>query len=291
MDWTKTALGIVGILLIANLFLTSQLDTKITELAKTQMTIRSGATTEQKVMLAEVAEKATKSVYLILAKPVTAVDRRDTSTLYVDEKGEIWSKGTGFAINNKGIIITAKHVIDGKSEIKIIKEDGTDGGKVLETRLNAALDVGIIKINQSTIGLKLANKKIKVGTEVAFIGYPLQFDYPIIHTGIISSIRTKKLSTSIDVYTINSFVNKGNSGGPVFLKDTGEIIGLINARENSPIPHFEYIGNITEEIKPMLEMQDIIFQQLSENAQVGIGYSTALNSDLFVDIPEEYRPD
>ena len=74
----------------------------------------------------------------------------------------------------------------------------------------------------------LKRKGMKVGTKIAFTGYPLYGPVQVTHEGIISFTGGYNNKPLI---TVNSFVNKGNSGGPLFLSDTGEVIGVINARE------------------------------------------------------------
>jgi serine protease Do len=93
-----------------------------------------------------------------------------------------------------------------------------------------------------------ADKNIQEGLAIAFIGFPiggvLGFT-PVTHRGIIASITAVALPTpnaqqlnekavrqlregSFDIYQLDATAYPGNSGGPVFDAETGEVVGVIN---------------------------------------------------------------
>jgi S1-C subfamily serine protease len=89
---------------------------------------------------------------------------------------------------------------------------------------------------------------IREGQSIAFIGFPIGgvLGYAhVTHRGIISSITTialpaqrpsqlneqalRRLSEGpFEIYQLDAVAYPGNSGGPVFNADTGEVVGVIN---------------------------------------------------------------
>ena len=86
----------------------------------------------------------------------------------------------------------------------------------------------IIKKNLYNFAL-LDSSNIEMGMEVAFLGYPFG-KYPITcHKGMVSSIYQRE---AVSFIQIDASVNSGNSGGPLFLPGTGEVVVIITRKEN-----------------------------------------------------------
>ena len=128
------------------------------------------------------------------------------------------------------------------------------------------------------------------GNDVAFIGFPLNLGFHITHRGIISSktrIRYDKALKAVDIFTVNAFVNRGNSGGPLFLIDSGQVIGVINARQ--AFDPQQAMIHLPPNYKPMMKMGGIDPLGLSvethnravaligDIGQVGIGLSSSID--------------
>ena len=79
------------------------------------------------------------------------------------------------------------------------------------------------------------------GTPVAVSGYPLQIPSLVTQAGIVASNtffdfkRIEAENKSVDYLLIDATINTGNSGGPVYLPTTGEIVGVIAAYRTSPV--------------------------------------------------------
>lgn len=102
--------------------------------------------------------------------------------------------------------------------------------------------------NPRMVPLKMGyGRQVRQGYRVLFTGYPVGFVLglnPTTHTGIISSISPlikpspsariidgkiiRHLNKPYDVYQIDATAFPGNSGSPVMLIETGEVIGVIN---------------------------------------------------------------
>lgn len=140
------------------------------------------------------------------------------------------SLGSGFVIDEKGIIITNNHVIDGADEIEVIFNDGT--------RLKAELigkdkevDIAVLRVksDKPLKAVKFADSdKIRVGEPVMAIGNPLGLGGTV--TGGIVSAKNRNIQSGpFDNYIqTDAAINRGNSGGPLFNMD-GDVIGINTA--------------------------------------------------------------
>ena len=81
-------------------------------------------------------------------------------------------------------------------------------------------------------------EKVKEGDEVVFIGYPLATQLLGMGFGItmsanhciISAVKRRGKDGSLHFFMVDTHINKGSSGSPVFLKESGEVIAVTNAR-------------------------------------------------------------
>jgi len=140
------------------------------------------------------------------------------------------AQGSGFIIDDKGLIVTNNHVIAGASSITVVLHDG----KSLQAKLIGAdikTDLALLKVNTD---IKLKSVKwgnsddIKVGNWAMAIGNP----FGLVNTvtvGIVSA-RARDINAGPfdDFIQTDASINRGNSGGPLFnLK--GEVIGVNTA--------------------------------------------------------------
>ena len=136
-------------------------------------------------------------------------------------------KGTGFNIDEKGLIITNAHVVQNAKNVLVSFYKGKEyKGKIWE--LYPSIDLAVIKIEGNELP-KLALAKepdINHGDEVLIIGNPLAYT-GIANRGVIYGI-SKVQELEEPILLIDGPVNKGNSGSPV-LNSQGEVIGVIFA--------------------------------------------------------------
>jgi serine protease Do len=138
--------------------------------------------------------------------------------------------GSGFIIDEEGLIVTNNHVIANADEI-IVK---LSTGKEIKAKLigsDSKTDLALLKIDA---GYKLphvsfgASENMRVGDWIVTIGNPFGLGQTAT-TGIISA-RHRNIGAGPfdDFLQIDAPINKGNSGGPAFnLK--GEVIGVNTA--------------------------------------------------------------
>ena len=145
------------------------------------------------------------------------------------------SLGSGFIIDETGLIVTNYHVIAGSDEINVKLSDNTEFSAVVVGR-DPKTDLALIKINAPT---KLPfvsfgnSTETRVGDVVIAIGNSLGFGGTVT-TGIISS-KGRDLGSGIDELVddfiqTDAAINTGNSGGPLFNIE-GKVIGV-----NTSIP-------------------------------------------------------
>jgi hypothetical protein len=132
--------------------------------------------------------------------------------------------GTGFLVDDRGLVMTNSHVIGRSRKISVeIHHKLRVPAVVIEN--DARRDIAIIAVAPESVSglspLSLAKRSMQElafpGEMVFALGYPLNQDR-IITQGIVSGIRDGGLISDVNI-------NPGNSGGPLLNLD-GEVIGI-----------------------------------------------------------------
>ena len=138
--------------------------------------------------------------------------------------------GTGFIVNESGLVVTNKHVVQGSTQVTLrMAGGGNFQGRV--SGRHPSLDLAYIEIDsdRSFTPIAIGNSdKIRVGETVIAIGFPLGRTLglePTVSVGIVSAKRGDRLQT-------DASLNPGNSGGPL-LDMFGEAIGVVTSRVDS----------------------------------------------------------
>ena len=135
--------------------------------------------------------------------------------------------GTGFVINQNGLVATNKHVVDGHTQVDVRMATGSRYQGTV-TKRHPTLDLAYIAIDSTQTFTPIAvgdSDEVRVGAEVIAIGFPLGSTLgsePTVSRGIISAKRDGRLQT-------DASVNPGNSGGPL-LDMFGQAIGVVVSR-------------------------------------------------------------
>jgi serine protease Do len=129
-------------------------------------------------------------------------------------------------------ILTVQHAIDQAWNLRVtIGNKAKVPGKIVAQ--DSDLDVALIRIarrNLPVAGLG-ASENAKPGRAVGLLGYPIpdQFDdeglglATSLNSGRISSLREDAIEETLPIVP-------GESGSPIFLSDTGEIVGMAESR-------------------------------------------------------------
>jgi S1-C subfamily serine protease len=132
----------------------------------------------------------------------------------------------------------------------------------------------------------------RVGTPVAFLGYPLEHLNLVCHSGLISSVFP---SGPTQILQIDGSVNASNSGGPLLDIETGCVLGIITRRAtglsqmfNELIQSFDTNIRVMEGSRGMVGLAGVdpiaaliasqhqlqrVAREIERSANVGIGYA------------------
>lgn len=202
--------------------------------------------------------------------------------------------GSGFIVDNSGMLITNKHVAsDQSAEYTVIANDGKEYPAKILAR-DPVKDIAIMKIEGTNFPvLELGDSdNLKVGQTVIAIGNSLGEFSNSVSKGIISGLKrnitagsgfgqTEQLSGIIQT---DAAINSGNSGGPL-LDITGKVIGvnvaMAQGAENIgfaiPVNQikmiFDQVKNTGRISSPFLGVRSVtIDSQIQEENNLPFGY-------------------
>ncbi|NDJ17130.1 HhoA/HhoB/HtrA family serine endopeptidase [Myxacorys almedinensis] len=142
-------------------------------------------------------------------------------------------QGSGFVIDQSGMILTNSHVVNGADKVTVTLKDG----RVFEGKVRGSDDVSdlaVVKINGTDLPFApLADSdQVSVGDWAIAVGNPLGLDNTVT-LGIVSTLHRSSaqiglIDKRLDFIQTDAAINPGNSGGPL-LNDRGEVIGINTA--------------------------------------------------------------
>ena len=170
-------------------------------------------------------------------------------------QNQLW--GAGFAIGNGQYIVTNYHLIPEDTELKDTQKRvifvGFGKQSIIRefavVAFSKKYDLVILKHKGPPLPTLIIaqGKLLQEGESIAFTGFPLGSVlglYPATHQGIIASITPiatpvrlsaeltpdviSQLKRPYMVYQLDAVAYPGNSGSPVYLKSTGEVVAIIN---------------------------------------------------------------
>jgi serine protease Do len=154
-------------------------------------------------------------------------------TIKVHKAGSYSSRGTtgtGVIVDERGYIITNRHVVHNGETVKVTLYDGTAlRGRILTEDPRCDLAILKVKASRKLHALLLAPASdVMVGETVIAVGHPFGYRNTV-STGIISAtgreIRMPTDDLLTGLFQTNASINPGNSGGPL-LNINGELIGI-----------------------------------------------------------------
>lgn len=168
-------------------------------------------------------------------------------------------RGTGFVVGSGSLVATNAHVIpetldSALGETLVIQVlTGRAGAHQRPATLaikDISHDLALLRIEGTPLPALVLQSEMMVreGQSIAFIGFPIGAVLglsPVTHRGIISAITPIALPTptanqlnekvikrlrsgSFEVYQLDGTAYPGNSGGPLFEMEKGEVVGIIN---------------------------------------------------------------
>ena len=138
--------------------------------------------------------------------------------------------GSGFIIDQKGIVVTNNHVIQDAEDI-IVRVNGDKEFKATVIGADPLSDIAVLQLDttEKFKPVKFGNSdKSRIGDWVLAIGNPFGLGGTVT-SGIISARnRSLGLSRYEDYIQTDASINSGNSGGPLFDMN-GDVIGINTA--------------------------------------------------------------
>jgi hypothetical protein len=195
----------------------------------------------------------------------------------VTVEGEL-GHGTGFIVDESGLILTNQHVVSNSKELRV-QFDRTHKVRAVLVAEDRDRDVAVLWANLAPCAscrtLKIAAPQagepaVIEGERVFAIGSPLSQE-KILTSGIVSKVEKRAIISDVNI-------NPGNSGGPLF-NSLGEVIGLTTFGENAGFgPGVSGIVRI-EEAGPLLA-------QAKESAKA----KELPSAELMPTVPEDAFP-
>lgn len=154
-------------------------------------------------------------------------------------------KGTAFLLET-GSMISNWHVVKGSTANDLVAIS-SEGEQIYFDNITTDQnrDLVALKPRQTlTGGLSVQEEgNIKVGTQVATWGYPLGYNgpAPLLTVGYLSGFNDsppyEETASVVKHLVVNGAFNPGNSGGPLFIAQSEEVIGVVVSK-HAPITPF-----------------------------------------------------
>jgi serine protease Do len=149
------------------------------------------------------------------------------------QRRRVESLGSGFVVEQNGVVVTNAHVIEGSSRILVTTADGQElEAEVLG--LDRDTDIAVLKVDARDLAsVHLGNSSdLLVGETVVALGNPLGLSNTVT-TGVLSARgRTVPAESGESLFTdflqTDASINPGNSGGPLVNLE-GDVIGINTA--------------------------------------------------------------
>jgi serine protease Do len=184
-------------------------------------------------VVASGAGTAARAQYSRRTPIVEAVQKTRASivTIKVDKRGRSKETvGTGIIIDERGFIVTNRHVVHGGERVVVQLPDSTElRAQVVAADAHCDLAILRVKTDKDLPALLLAPvSDVMVGETVIAVGHPYGYRNTV-STGIISAVDREITMPTGDVlsglFQTDASINPGNSGGPL-LNINGELIGI-----------------------------------------------------------------
>jgi S1-C subfamily serine protease/antitoxin component YwqK of YwqJK toxin-antitoxin module len=149
--------------------------------------------------------------------------------------------GSGFFISRQGHIVTNYHVVEEKSELftKLLINGNVEKLPLKVVSKDKVNDLAILKVDKAGFDLGkdipygFEYNTVDVGEEVFTLGYPMvdvMGEELKFTDGKISA--KSGIDGDITTYQITTPIQAGNSGGPLFQEESGNIVAVVSATLN-----------------------------------------------------------
>lgn len=212
---------------------------------------------------AEIVSEANHAVVTVIAMRAVASEASRTNETIPDSSIQRGT-GTGFIIDEAGLVVTNEHVIRNADRIRVRLADGRER-KATVQGTDTATDIALLKIEAEDLSVLAFGDSdhVRVGDSVIAIGNPLEYEHSVT-AGIVSAKGRKVYGDQPfeDFIQTDAAINRGNSGGPL-LNKAGQVIGVNTViRVDSRGISFAVPSNVVRRV----------VEQLRETGSVARGY-------------------
>jgi serine protease Do len=229
---------------------------------------------DQSVALPSIAD-----VVAIVKPSVVAIATEMVSYGFTTEGG-----GSGWIIDESGIIVTNAHVVSGASSITVTLDDGRVIPVDMSTvAIDSQTDLAVLKVDvdgslpAAAVG---DSAKLRIGDWVVAIGNSLGFGTRAT-LGIVSQNDVKigdELGQPLKLIETDAAINPGNSGGPL-VNMAGEVIGINEAKiEDVGV---EGVGWAIASTDALPIIQELINNRYVVRPWLGVGTETVTPTHVF----------
>ncbi len=173
------------------------------------------------------------------------IERVSPSICQITVPGQV---GTGFAVQPSGRVITCDHVtgsVTGAGSIRARFPNGQEYSARVHWR-DPQLDLAILELSDrppQELPLTIP-PSVRVGDDVFLAGYPAGVRTLSVFKGCISAIGPNLLARGGgELLQVEATVQKGNSGGPLFSAETGDVLGVISMKY---VPLFQELDKLKQ---------------------------------------------
>lgn len=187
------------------------------------------------------------------------------------------SSGSGVIIGNGSLVLTCAHCIIPNTNT-IARFSGANNGQVATVLFqDQQSDIALLQLQQP-IGSPAkirSSSSVLIGHEAFVVGFPNNINKI---TALFANIAGFEPDNDFELIRLDSSVNHGNSGGPLF-NASGELVGIVNAKHGSLSSFLQQIHRAQPGamvsiggIDPVKAIQQLIFE-MQKNLNLGIGYA------------------
>ncbi|MBI3072653.1 MAG: trypsin-like peptidase domain-containing protein [Deltaproteobacteria bacterium] len=147
-----------------------------------------------------------------------------SSVVFLTSQG---SFGSGFFVDESGLILTNRHVVGDADSIDVVLHDGRKlVGKVVE-RAPEGLDLALVRVASGRVPALSTGRfaDLRVGSFVASVGHGEGAIWTF-NTGMVSNIYPA--ANERPIFQTQIPLNSGNSGGPI-VDRSGRVVGVVTA--------------------------------------------------------------
>jgi serine protease Do len=134
--------------------------------------------------------------------------------------------GSGFFVDEHGLVLTSAHVVGKQQKVKVVLRDGRRLDGTVREKGRDETDLALVQLPlEGTPVLAFAGAELKVGAWAAAVGHGMGGIWAFT-TGMVTNIYP--LGAERPVFQTQIPLNPGNSGGPVVDRQ-GRVLGVVTS--------------------------------------------------------------